>query len=275
MRTALAMAAICALLACSGGGGGKGADGTADTGAGDTGAGDVSAETAGDTGEPDGAVGDLAADQEVRVDEVCVATCAEGQECGDDGSGCSCGTCETGWECNQAGKCVMIGPPSCMGNCGTFGPDHDGDGEPDCSCFNTCAEAGDCCEDICTACPDSPGCCEPECGDKECGSDGCGGDCGQCTGGKACDETGKCVEAPCYTWQDMEDKMDCEGVCKFIVECGHTCDNCQIDCEMIAGNGSGFMPCFTDGDRQCWHDLIAQGDCGGVGGCYALCNEDY
>lgn len=74
---------------------------------------------------------------------------------------------------------VMPGPAptsSCWGSCGGQSPDG-------CWCDDTCAQYGDCCEDICVECPeacgagdcflaaDAPGCGNYECEDCVCASD--------------------------------------------------------------------------------------------------------
>ena len=160
----------------------------------------------------------------------------EGKECGPDGEGGSCGDCVAGKKCSGAGKCEALGPPSCNGQCGTFGPDLNEDGEPDCSCFDACKAAGDCCSDFCQMCPDLPGCCEPSCGGNECGNDGCGGECGTCAEGLVCTEGTcgcafvDCEGTCCDEGQECFEAACCDPSCEDIEcgdnGCGGLCNNC-------------------------------------------------
>ncbi len=71
------------------------------------------------------------------------------KDCGDDGCGGSCGNCLVGKVCNTSGKCVPGG--TCVGSC-------NGQSPGGCYCNSVCFGAGDCCADICLACPALPGC---------------------------------------------------------------------------------------------------------------------
>ena len=112
------------------------------------------------------------------LDGECTFVACDGKECGSDGCGTFCGSCQEHYICDS-GSCVY---------------------EPWCG-DNECA--GDSGED-CSVCPaDCPCGCGEECiaGEciftacfyKECGLDGCGGSCGSCNDGKQCVE-GECVE---------------------------------------------------------------------------------
>jgi hypothetical protein len=171
----------------------------------------------------------------------CTGSC-EGRECGDDGCGASCGTCEAEETCSPNGVCVPAGSLSCVGYCGS-GPDADGDETPDCYCDDECFEWGDCCEDVCTACPDLTGCCTPVCEGKECGDDGCGATCGECEAGLACTADGLCEPAGplscdgyCQSGPDIDnDGLEdcfCDEVC---FDSGDCCEDVCTACPELAG----------------------------------------
>jgi len=104
----------------------------------------------------------------------CIPNC-EGRECGNNGCGGSCGTCDPGETCEN-GQCEAC-TPDCTGlECGD-----DGCGG---SC-GTCPQGEDCIDGICVGCT-------PDCTGLECGDDGCGGSCGTCPQGESCVD-GQCV----------------------------------------------------------------------------------
>jgi hypothetical protein len=72
----------------------------------------------------------------------CQPAC-DGKQCGPDGCGGVCGECDPGAACSEAGLCVQAG--SCWGQCGG--------GTEACYCDQTCSQYGDCCPNICAACP--------------------------------------------------------------------------------------------------------------------------
>jgi len=109
---------------------------------------------------------------------MCYPNC-DGRECGDDGCGGSCGTCEGGAVCTPGGQCCA---PSCDGkSCG-------GDG-----CGGSCGtcEAGS----VCNTDGQCVVGCAPDCEGKECGPNGCGGVCGVCEGAQVCNSAGSCVDS--------------------------------------------------------------------------------
>ncbi|MEZ4265452.1 MAG: lamin tail domain-containing protein, partial [Myxococcota bacterium] len=227
---------------------------------------------------------------------VCVIDCA-GKECGDDGCGGVCGSCDAGDVCTDAQVCETP-DDSCEGDCGTFF------GSSACNCDESCFTFGDCCADICTFCaaefpdvePDGCGVCVADCAGKNCGSDGCGGTCGECSGTDTCGVDGTC--AACVpTCGGAECGADgCGGVCG-------TCDadegcvsgvcesaSCEGNCGLLAATGCGCDDfCFSIGD--CCEDVCtfcpsqAPGDeCGacepacdgkncGDDGCGSTCGE--
>jgi formylglycine-generating enzyme required for sulfatase activity len=142
---------------------------------------------------PDAVTSDTAGDQ------ICVPLC-DGKLCGDNGCGGLCGECEAGEVCTPEGSCEV---PSCSGLCNDEGPDMDGNGDPDCACDEDCFDSGNCCGDICDACPDLAGCCVPQCEDKECGEDGCGGSCGACALDEECNGQGQCVNPYGLVWKPI------------------------------------------------------------------------
>ncbi len=224
--------------------------------------------------------------------ECCTPSC-DGLECGDDGCGGNCGECEGELACVEG----ICSEATCAGSCGGSSPFG-------CFCDELCFEYGDCCEDICSACPDfteqcgaicDPPCadgeicqdgecveCVPDCTDKECGSDGCGGSCGECAAGFGC-AAGVCVEStgPAECLGPNEPSSDdCmgltyEGCCD---ETGRVmwCDNGSLFCIDCVGGGNefcgwqgDFYDCGTDGseDPSGANPL----DCGLTGGCDPAC----
>ncbi|MBT9555840.1 MAG: hypothetical protein IV100_07415 [Myxococcales bacterium] len=149
----------------------------------------------------------------------CEPACTD-KDCGDDGCGGTCGTCESGETCSAAGVCETECVPSCTdkdcgddgcgGICGT------------CAEGKTCSAAGVCETD-----------CVPACTDKDCGDDGCGGTCGTCAEGKTCSAAGVCETdcVPACTDKDCGDD-GCGGTCGTCAE-GKTCSAaglCVTDC---------------------------------------------
>lgn len=171
MKKVLVMAmglALVGLMAC--GGGGEGGQGPTDQGPGD-----VLDPGPGPEGFGNDVIG--GGDQQP---EVCVPNCQD-KECGDDGCGGSCGTCQYG-TCNAQGKCECT--PDCTGK--ECGPD---------GCGGTCGKCTDPSKPICN---EQTGLCEPctpNCEGKECGDDGCGGSCGECTDPNkpVCSKEGQCI----------------------------------------------------------------------------------
>lgn len=93
-----------------------------------------------------------------------------GKECGPDGCGGVCGTCDDGESCDvQTGTCQGFCGNSCEGSCGPC-PSNS-------SQTLTCTSGGVCkCNLTCT----------PNCAGKTCGDDTCGGSCGPCDAGSVC-----------------------------------------------------------------------------------------
>jgi hypothetical protein len=108
----------------------------------------------------------------------CTPSCTN-KQCGDNGCGGECGTCDFGDTCGANGRCEEICVPDCIdkqcgddgcgGTCGT------------CAAGETCSGSGTC-----------SGPCVPDCDGQTCGSDGCGGSCGSCAAGFECNTEGAC-----------------------------------------------------------------------------------
>ncbi len=175
--------------------------------------------------------------QDIKQDETsdiqkCIPQC-DNKECGPDGCGGSCGSCQQGQECVKGHCKSLCGNGTCQTdkgeNCATC--------PTDCGC-----DTGQVCF--------NNECCTPKtCDDLgyECGSgydNGCGGtvDCGSCKTHQTC-ENGKCVEQP---WCGDH---RCES------DIGETCFNCPADCGLCCGNGK----CETNYNENCATCLA---DCG-------------
>jgi hypothetical protein len=157
-----------------------------------------------------------------------------GNKCGDDGCGGSCGTCAAGTTCS-AGQCVCV--PSCPANwCGPNG------------CGGSCGCPGD--TDRCI----NNACCTPSCGKRQCGSNGCGGSCGECAPGQTCSSTGICKCTPKCDGKSCGDD-GCGGVCGT---CGAGSTCCAGVCKSGAGACcGGVWTNLSNDDSNC-------GGCGNV-----------
>ncbi len=113
----------------------------------------------------------------------CAPACG-GKQCGDDGCGGSCGTCEGAGQVCQAGVCVCGGLPTIACHQGDLWQ-FDACGAPQSVALK--CDSG-CVGNACTACA-------PDCAGKQCGGDGCGGSCGTCPlEAPLCAGDGACVE---------------------------------------------------------------------------------
>ncbi|MBM4356402.1 MAG: hypothetical protein FJ109_21845, partial [Deltaproteobacteria bacterium] len=174
---------------------------------------------------------------ELMPADICKPEC-DGKECGPDGCGGECGTCEgEGAVCSDQGTCCV---PSCDGK--ECGPD---------GCGGECGA----CEGEGAVCLEDGTCCNPNCDGKGCGPDGCGGECGTCQGGDCDLETGICIPPPL---------ADCTGK-----ECGSdgaggSCGACPCDtCD------AGETICNPE-TFQCQADLK---DCPWIFDCFDTCPE--
>ncbi|RJO69017.1 MAG: M6 family metalloprotease domain-containing protein [Myxococcales bacterium] len=173
----------------------------------------------------------------------CVPNCS-GKECGDDGCGGICGTCDGELACTLAGQCVTA-------ECLTDGDCPEGFY---CDGFTlTCQPLSD--GDI-DGDADGDGECVPNCDGKQCGSDGCGGSCGECEDGLACNQNGQCIEGA-----ECETDADCQ--------LGFYCDGVTLTCQPFP---DGDVDGETDGDGECAPNCDGKqcgpDGCGGsCGGC--------
>ena len=151
-------------------------------------------------------------------------------QCGGDGCGGTCGTCQEPTECNDYFVCecgessdtVCIGDESwSVDSCGQLA-------QAVASCQFGCLDG---------ACQG----CQPDCFQKACGPDGCGGSCGVCEGGLTCSDNGEC--AVCWEDSDCPTGDLCAGVgamamCVECIEdsdCKGANDNCVANlCESNA-----------------------------------------
>ena len=111
--------------------------------------------------------------------EQCLPSC-DGRECGDDGCGGECGTCNGDADCSVDGLCTPIGPDGgCQGSCEELG-----------------FECGEACGESCGECTgEQEGCignfcqCLAACDAASCETaDGCGGQCGPCANAANCQD---------------------------------------------------------------------------------------
>lgn len=173
----------------------------------------------------------------------CTPVCG-GKQCGADGCGGSCGTCQAGASCSAAGQCVTACAPSCAGK--QCGPDGCGGQCGQCTSVQTCGASGQC-ED---------GACQPACGGRQCGADGCGGSCGFCAAGQTCGADGRCEDPPCTP--------ACDGKVCGDDGCGGSCGACRVGQSCQAG------ACVAACERDCAGRLCGDDGCGGsCGSCSA------
>jgi len=178
--------------------------------------------------------------------DLCAPVC-DGRECGPDGCGGTCGSCQGNQLCVD-GSCGCV--PDCQGReCGSDG------------CGGTCGTCG------AGPCDDQSGHClgdRPNCNGKECGSDGLGGLCGVCPEGLTCTDSGRCMDP--LSVPDCSQTVACVNRC----EAGNT--SCPMVCVEQSGattqmqfqallnclQGSGYWDC-ADEDTSCRE--LAQEQC--------------
>ena len=186
--------------------------------------------------------GPRASDQ-ADLQDICIPSCEEGNECGVDGCGGNCGVCSEGYKCYNGSKCVPevcpeeacdgkeCGPDGCGGSCGE------------------CMEDYECTEDWQCEVPEG---CVPDCEGKECGPDGCGWFCGFCPPACACDDyKGKCGTCLCMAYEPCEGVQCGDDHCgNWCGECGEgetcwsgKCWECEPDCD--------GKECGNEGAEQC------------------------
>ncbi len=190
----------------------------------------------------------------------CTPQCT-GKQCGPDGCGGTCGSCPTGYLCDEFGYCDCMA--SCQGKeCGNDG------------CGGTCGE-----------CPFGYQCnnlfqcvCIPSCLDKECGSDSCGGSCGTCGPGTQC-SSGLCQPVGPVCGDGL-----CEQPEESCMDCPQDCGMCQGDCcethDEPGCQDPGVTACVCAQDPFCcqsyWDDIcvseVTTFGCGECDVCVPNCN---
>ena len=156
-------------------------------------------------------------------------------DCGDDGCGGSCGTCAVGQSCSY-GFCSGGGSyGDCTGK--QCGSDGAGGTCGICLSGSTC-QSGTCVPDVG---------CTPVCSGKSCGADGCGGYCGTCLPGTAC-QNSQCVTVSCTP--------DCSGRQCGDNGCGGSCGTCGAGktCQTGGQCGQGGLCTPQCGTRECGSD---------------------
>lgn len=202
-------------------------------------------------------------------DTSCTPNCYD-RQCGDDGCGGSCGTCDSGLFCSTSGLCLE----DCIGDCSS----------------KVCGDNG--CGGSCGSCSSGYNCNDGQC-TKECGANSCGGSCGSCPSGVAC-VSGECencvsecnvpekscsgnlvigcefISSTCERWgspQECAPDYVCkEGTCVYDPDCVPNCTNkmCGPDwCGGSCGDCSNGYQCDSGvcEEKMCAFDYFeCQGD---------------
>lgn len=233
--------------------------------------------------------------------DVCVPDC-EGKECGADGCGSVCGSCEALEQCLELpGLCECLhlscgegcceegqgcsdgdccnpgcqddwecGPDACGAACGECGENEEC-AEHVCECLASASSCGNsCCDKDNQVCVEAEGgktCCQPDCTDKPEGDDGCGGCCGGCCPDGICqpqkgESCNTCIK-------DCGLCCKCgDGMCVFAPDCyePQLCptDNCPSCGNMDCQGGEGPETCPLDCCGKCGDGICAN---------YSGCNE--
>ncbi len=218
-------------------------------------------------------------DEASKTCKACTPDCTN-KDCGDNGCGGSCGTCNVmnGCVANKCTACMPDPPPeaSCgqdSAGCtfGLCGSDQYCSGGrcaycPRPLCNGVCCLEGESCNPNTFACE----ACVPQCAGRTCGPDGCGGSCAPgCNAGEACSTAGACsaCTANCGTRQCGADKDGCtcgqctgnttcvDGLCQpcprplcngVCCEVGSKCDPATNRCQRCLPECSGKV-CGDDG----------------------------
>ena len=200
---------------------------------------------------------------------VCEPQCEE-RNCGDDGCGGTCGTCDDGLSCTDDscanGTCsASIQPFFCLiaKSCvpsGTMHPDNlclqclpnsaqeawtGVDEGTECGLGKVCFE-----DDCCSA--------QANCQGLACGTNGCGGTCGECPEYAAC-EAGVCVEEVCEP--QCDDKQCGDN------QCGGSCGECGGQDGCVDGKCECVPACEN---KDCGNDGCG-GTCGECVGINVVC----
>ena len=186
------------------------------------------------------------------------------RECGPDGQGGSCGSCQAGRSCSLAGFCMPdcvpdcdgkeCGSDLCGGSCGTC--------DPRFQCVQGSCELTEVCD----------------CAGAVCGLDNCGNSCGTCPG------QGTCVGGQCISTEDgatCVDLIDCiygETGCAALAD-ETAFQACAEDCYAVASvtganEFDAYLGCLSscpevDGDPSTTADDLASDRCA-----YQNCSDE-
>jgi hypothetical protein len=196
----------------------------------------------------------------------------EFRECGDDGEGGSCGSCDSGELCSAIGRCVATCTPQCTNKeCGSDG------------CGGECGECGGFEQCVAGSCELTEVC---DCEGAVCGPDNCGNLCGICTGQTTC-SSGRCVSIEagdtcveisnacidaCYAGTSTT------GVAEFdaYVECLNLCptpdDNPATTADDLAYSRCSYEQCSAE-EAACVLGSSGSGTCFGILDCTDTCVE--
>ncbi|MFT5430682.1 MAG: hypothetical protein ACI9OJ_001358 [Myxococcota bacterium] len=194
--------------------------------------------------------------------EGCARACHD-RECGDDGCGSICGTCDSGNQC-QEGTCLSpIVAAACTGNAACN--DHD-----PCTAFDRCYTGR--CRGLPTVCDDGN-----PCTDDRCGADGCESEPNDeaCDDGEPCTTNDQCGGGGCVgATIGCEDNNPCtldacvHGDCVF-PPANRPCedgDTCTVDDRCTDGNCVSGERLCDDGDPCTIDRCVPGGGCEYEGG---------
>lgn len=189
---------------------------------------------------------------------VCTPACDAPKNCGDDGCGGSCGSCQSTEQCSAAGVCEpkTVCTPDCTGKaCG------DDDGCNTGKCTGTCATAGEVCDSTDYTCKPCTPTCDPAavCGDMDsCNSAKCTGTCA--IQGQTCNATTFVCEG--VVQNDCTGKNCGEVGTDGTTKCNGPCADANFICD---GDPNWYCK-----DNTCTIDC-ANKACGDQDGCGGQC----
>ena len=214
--------------------------------------------------------------------DACTPACGA-NECGGDGCGGKCGSCNAGFECKQ-GICEPISGCADLDDCHPWVCDPATGQCADCDDDTQCAEAGDVCDEDSGECVDCAGAgdCEDgfDCVDNKCDELVCPAI--PCPEGTVCDETqGMCVacleDTDCPPFHDCID-LECIAppVCQSSKDCPDDlicdkdngyCVECLVDVDCEDGYRCTELECveilFCTSDKDCKeYDKVCHKDIG-------------
>jgi len=164
----------------------------------------------------------------------CTASCS-GKQCGDDGCGGSCGSCGSGYTCDYTYQCKKDCTADCYGK--QCGPDGCGGSCGNCSSGYYCDAASYVCKLNCS----------PSCSGKQCGDDGCGGSCGTCSSGTCNLSSGQCEPPASCTKKGFNFDL---GVMQAVTET-HT--DSQVKWQLVTKRNHSPSYALYYGDSSAWN----------------------